>query len=281
VPPTPTDTPAPPTPTDTPVPPTPTDTPAPGPKFYLGSSTAGTAGGVAFADEDVLIKDMGSGVWSLFVDGSDIGLANTDVDAFELRGDGSLLMSFDTDFTLTGFGAVDDSDILRFTPTSTGSTTAGTWSWYFDGSDVGLSTSDEDVDAFALLSDGRLLISTLGNVSVTGVSGVDEDLLAFTPTALGATTSGAWAMYFDGSDVGLSNTSNEDVNGAWVDVVGKIYLTTLGNFGVSGVSGDGSDIFVCTPGSLGNTTTCTWAMYWDGSANGFSGEDTDSLSVMQ
>ena len=221
---------------------------------------------------------MGSGAWSLFIDGSDIGLTNTDIDAFELQADGSLLMSFDTDFTLTGFGAVDDSDILRFTPTSTGATTAGTWPWYFDGSDVGLTTNEEDVDAFALPPDGRLLISTLGNVSVTGASGADEDLLAFTPTALGATTSGTWAMYFDGSDVGLS-TTNEDVNGAWVDAAGKIYLTTLGSFSVTGVSGDGSDIFVCTPGSLGSTTTCTWAMYWDGSVNGFSGEDTDSLSV--
>ena len=189
-------------------------------------------------------------------------------------------MSFDTDFTLSGFGAADDSDILRFTPTSTGSTTAGTWSWYFDGSDVGLTTSDEDVDAFAIAPDGRLLISTIGTVSVTGASGADEDLLAFTPTALGSTTSGTWAMYFDGSDVGLASTSNEDVNGVWVDAAGKIYLTTLGNFSVTGVSGDGSDIFVCTPGTLGSTTTCTWAMYWDGSINGFSGEDSDSLSIV-
>ena len=166
-------------------------------------------------------------------------------------------MSFDTAFTLTGLGAVDDSDILRFIPTSTGATTAGTWSWYFDGSDVGLSTNDEDVDAFTMLPNGRLLISTLGNVSVTGASGADEDLLAFTPSQLGSTTSGAWAMYFDGSDVGLSSTSNEDVNGVWVDAAGKIYLTTLGSFSVTGASGDGSDIFTCTPGSLGSTTTCT------------------------
>ena len=87
-------------------------------------------------------------------------------------------------------------------------------------------------------------------------------------------------MYFDGSDVGLSTTTNEDVNGVWVDAAGKIYLTTLGAFSVTGVSGDGSDIFVCTPGSLGNNTTCTWAMYWDGSTNGFSGEDTDSFSIV-
>ena len=77
-----------------------TQAPPAGAKLYLGSSTSGTAGGVAFADEDVLIKDMGTGAWALFIDGSDIGLANTDVDAFELQGDGSLLMSFDTDFSL-------------------------------------------------------------------------------------------------------------------------------------------------------------------------------------
>ena len=251
-----------------------------GPKLYLGSSTSGTAGGVAFADEDILVKDVATGGWALYVDGSDVGLANTDVDAFELLADGSLLMSFDTDFTLSGFGTVDDPDILRFTSTSTGGTTVGSWSWYFDGSDVGLSTNDEDVDAFAFAPDGRLLISTVGNVSVTGASGADEDLLAFSPNMLGSATSGTWAMYFDGSDVGLSNTSNEDVNGAWVDGAGRIYLTTLGSFSVSGVSGDGSDIFVCTPGQLGSTTTCTWAMYWDGSVQGFSGEVTDSVSVI-
>jgi len=253
---------------------------ASGPYLYLGSSTSGTAGGVAFADEDILVKNQGSGAWQLYFDGSDVGLSGTDVDAFELQTDGSLLMSFDSDFSLSGFATVDDSDILRFVPTSLGATTAGAWQWYFDGSDVGLSTSDEDVDAFTLLPDGRLLVSTLGSVSVTGASGADEDLLVFTPTQLGSTTSGTWAMYFDGSDVGLSSTSNEDVNGVWVDTAGKIYLTTLGSFSVTGVSGDGSDIFTCTASSLGSTTACTFAMYWDGSNNGFSGEDTDSIGIV-
>ncbi len=85
----------------------------------------------------------------------------------------------------------------------------------------------------------------------------------------------------DGSDVGLSSTSNEDINGVWVDAAGKIYLTTLGAFGVTGVSGDGSDVFVCAPSALGSTTRCTFTMYWDGSANGFSGEVTDSLGIVQ
>lgn len=223
---------------------------------------------------------MATGGWSLFFDGSDVGLAYTDIDAFELTTSGTLLMSFDTDFTLTNFGAVDDSDILSFNPSSTGATTTGTWSWYFDGSDVGLTTTSEDVDAFSLLPDGRLLISTLENASVPGASGLDEDVLAFTPSLLGSSTSGAWSIYFDGSDVGLSSTSNEDLDALWVDASGKLFLSTLGNFSVTGVSGDGSDIITCLPGSLGSTTTCTWALYWDGSVQGFSGENTDSLTIL-
>ncbi len=251
-----------------------------GPNLYLSSAGSGTAGSVSFADEDVLIRNQGTGAWSLYFDGSDVGLTNQDVDAFEMLADGSLLFSFDGDFTLSGFAAVDDSDILKFVPTSTGSNTAGAWSWYFDGSDVGLSTTAEDVDALAVLPDGRIIISTIDAVSVTGVSGADEDLLAFTPAALGSATSGTWAMYFDGSDVGLADTTNEDINAIDIDSAGKVYISTVGAFSVTGVSGDGSDVIVCTPGSLGSTTACTWAMYWDGSVNGFSGQDTDSLNIM-
>ncbi|MEI2691376.1 MAG: hypothetical protein V9H69_17390 [Anaerolineae bacterium] len=106
--------------------------------------------------------------------------------------------------------------------------------------------------------------------------------MLFTPTALGAVTSGTWSLYFDGSDVGLNTTNNEDVVGAWIDdATGDIYLTTLGAFSVSGVSGDGADIFICTPGSLGSTTSCTFSMYWDGSANGFAGEVVDGMSIQQ
>lgn len=54
-----------------------------------------------------------------------------------------------------------------------------------------------------------VLLSTLGNFSVTGVSGADEDVVQFTPTALGGTTSGTYAMYLDLSALGIS--TSEDV----------------------------------------------------------------------
>lgn len=248
--------------------------------IYVSSSTDGTAGGVAFADEDLL--SYNAGVWSMVFDGSDVGVT-VDLNAFHFMTDGSILMSFDTAASIGSLGTVDDSDIVRFTPTSLGTNTAGSFAWYFDGSDVGLTTTAEDIDALDVLSDGRLVISTEGSFSVTGASGGDEDLVAFTPTSIGSSTSaGTWALHFDGSDVGLNTTNNEDVLAAWTDSAsGAIYLSTLGTFSVTGVSGDGADIFLCAPGTLGSATTCTFSMYWDGSANGFAGEVVDGMSIQR
>ena len=74
--------PVPPTPTNTPVPPTPTPTPPPGGDvIYVSSSTDGTAGGVSFADEDILSYDTGRS-WSMVFDGSDVGVT-VDLNAFD------------------------------------------------------------------------------------------------------------------------------------------------------------------------------------------------------
>jgi hypothetical protein len=279
----PTATAAPPTATATapPVTVTPSPIPPSGAILYVSSSTGGTAGGVAFADEDILAYNISSRSWSLYFDGSDVGLAATNLDAFTFAPDGSLLLSLAKEMSLSGVGLVSAADIIRFVPASLGPTTAGSFAWYFDGSDVGLATTGEDIDAVALAPDGRLLLSGSGAVRVTGVVASDEDLLAFTPTALGATTAGAWALYFDGSDVGLVDTS-EDLWGAWLDSAnGDLYLTTQGAFSVPGSSGDGADIFICHPITLGDSTACAYGpgLFWDGSANGFAGEVIDGFVV--
>lgn len=272
------------TPTRTPtatLPPTSTPTSAPVTVLYVSSTTGGVAGSISFADEDILAYNTVTRIWSMYFDGSDVGITS-DVDAFHILFDGTILLSLDADVNVSGLGAVDDSDIIHFTPTSLGANTSGTFSMYFDGSDVGLSTADEDVDAFGFTPDGRLVFSTIGVFGVPGVSGGDEDLIAFTPTTLGANTSGAWSLYFDGSDVGLNEATSEDINAVWIDPAnGRIHLSTLGNFSVTALSGLGSDVFICTPGSLGNVTTCTYSSYWIGTSNGFSGEIVDSLMIVR
>jgi hypothetical protein len=244
--------------------------------IYVSSSSGGNAGGVAFRDEDILAHDPGNGTWAMVFDGSDVGLRK-DVNGFLMLDDGSILLTFNVAFSAPGLGTVDDSDILQFFPTSLGSTTAGTTSFYFDGSDVGLSTGGEDIDAIGVAPDGRLVISTAGSFSVSGVSGKDEDLLVFNATSFGADTGGSFELYFDGSDVELKP---EDVGGTWIDpVTNEIYLTTNNDFSVTGATGDRSDIFTCTPGTLGDSTSCSYSFFWDGSANGFGGERLDGFSL--
>ena len=271
-------------PTSTPTPtntftPTPTPIPSRNP-LYLSLSSRQIIGGVASSDEDILKFDGTN--WSLFFDGSDVGVGSPDLFAFTFLDADSILMSFTASVTVNGITATPQ-DVLRFDAASLGSTTTGTFSLYFDGSDVGFEdTTNEKIDSLSLLPDGRLLISSTGNPVVPGVSSPkDEDVLAFTPTTLGNTTSGTWAMYFDGSDVGLSETSGEDVDA--LDVVGSnIYLSTQDIFSVPGLSGADEDVFVCAATSLGNTTACNYApaLYFDGSTWGLAANDVDAFNFL-
>jgi hypothetical protein len=220
--------------------------------------------------------------WSQYFDGSDVGVGGVDVFAFALVDSDTLLMAFDANVTI-GSLAVTPQDIVQFDATSLGPNTAGTFSLYFDGSDVGLDTTSENLDALALLPDGRILISTTGNPSVPGLSGTnDEDILAFSPTSLGDITSGNWSWYFDGSDVGLADSSNEDIDAADVTASGAIYLSTLGDFSVPGVAGADEDVFVCQPTSIGSVTACNYSpsLYFDGSTWGLASNDVDAINFL-
>jgi hypothetical protein len=220
----------------------------------------------------------------MLLDGSDVGIGGVDVEGFHIVDDNTILLAVSSAVTL-GSLTVDPYDIVQFDATSLGPTTAGSFSLYFNGNDVGLSVSAEKIDGFTRLTDGGLLISTTGNPSVPGVSGnvsgKDEDLLLFTPTSLGTNTSGSWAMYFDGSDVGLADSSGEDVDGVAVGSNGSIYLTTFNLFAVPGVSGGDEDVFVCTPTSLGDNTACAYSptLFFDGSAWGLDANDVDGLAL--
>jgi hypothetical protein len=243
-----------------------------------------TANTGSWNDEDIVELDPSTGSYYWVFDGSDVGISG-DIDAFDVLDNGHILLSFDASTSVTGIGTVTNADIVEFTPTSLGSTTAGTFSWKFDASDVGLTTTNEDVDALYTMSDGSILVSTRGSFSVTGVSGTDSDLIRFTATSWGSTTAGTWSWYFDGSDVGLATSSNEDVDGIWVDEsmtpYPYIYLSTNGNFSVTGLTGANEDIFIFKPTALGSTTAGSFAttLYLDGSLYTLSSYDIDAFDV--
>lgn len=254
----------------------------PSAELWIVFTDDATVPGVGTAtNEDIVAYDTGTGLWSLVFDGSDVGLASFAIDGMAVLPSGKLLLSFTVAGTVGGV-AMDDSDILEFTPISLGSTTSGTFAMYFDGSDVGLSTNDEDVDALGLDAGGNLVISVIGAFTANGASGVDEDLFVFTATSLGTNTAGIFAMLFDGSDVGLSTTNDEDVDSAGFTSGGTILLSTLGNFSVTGVSGADEDVFEFTPTQLGATTSGTYSMFLDLSTTGIDpAEDVIAVHLIE
>jgi hypothetical protein len=241
----------------------------------------GAVGGVNFRDEDVLVFDQASGVWSILFDGSNVGLGNADVDAFAVLDNGNILLSVALLAHAPGLGLVDGADILEFNPSSLGpNSTVGEFQIYFDGSDVGLIPLINDVDAIDFDSEDNLLISVRGPFFAQGLRGNDEDLFRLNNAILGPNTSGMWELFFDGSAVGLA-TLREDTRDSWTDpATGEIYLTTGGNFRTdTDLRGGPADIFVCEPLSLGAATDCNFSLYFDGDSKGLSGKSIDSLHI--
>ncbi|MCB0186041.1 MAG: hypothetical protein KDE31_17350, partial [Caldilineaceae bacterium] len=174
--------------------PTPDGTPAAQPLILVSASRSGTVDGIEFHDEDILAYDPNTDQWLMVFDGSDIGWGNVDLEAFTVLADGSFLLTPSKSLSIPNLGTVTPSDIVRFVPTQLGQITAGTLEWYLDGSDVELTTTGEYIDAIAIDSTGRLVISTEGTFKFGGTTEAhDEDLTAFNANTLGMDTSGTWA----------------------------------------------------------------------------------------
>ncbi|MEM7535310.1 MAG: hypothetical protein AAF639_24245 [Chloroflexota bacterium] len=283
-----------------------------GSSVYLSSSTGGTIGTVSFADEDIVAYDISSGTWSMIFDGSDVGISGEDIDAFDIVDSDTVLISLNSADNLTDVGAVDDSDVLSFTG-SFGDTTSGTWGMFFDGSDVGLTASNEDVDAISLKDSQSLLLSVSGIASVSGLSGIrDEDILLFTATSLGDSTAGSWAYHFNGSNVDLNGDTDEDTRGFeyYADHVNEyLYITTRDAYSITTydstsptivtneLSGNMTDIFYCVNelGTFGEQSDCDYlenygdddshrnsnslVFNWNDSGHGFDTERIDALAI--
>jgi hypothetical protein len=140
-----------------------------------------------------------------------------------------------------------DEDIIAY------NLTTQQWSMVFDGSNVGL--GDTDIDDFALLSNGSILLSVEKDMNLAGFGPVgDEDVLQFTPTSLGLNnTRGTFSLYFDGSQHGLeASNDNEDIKALDLDGSGNLVVSPHGPFKALGVKGENEDLFTF------NTTSANW-----------------------
>jgi hypothetical protein len=233
---------------------------------YMSASNGGRIGGVSFADGDILKHYVQANRWEMFFDASDVGVTR-DVRAFEFDYS-CLLMSFNGNQKLEYAGTALPQDIVTFCPWSLGEETGGYFYFVFDGSDVGLSTSSEAIDAMSWSASGDgLLVSTTGDFQVPGgsgkLTGADDDLLLFRPTSWGTDTDGTWEKSFDGRDV--DGMRVEDVDAVAQPSSGTTYMSVMNGFKIGGAKGDGNDIFTVTPQGGGYSV----APFWDGSAAGF------------
>ncbi len=66
-----------------------------------------------------------------------------------------------------------------------------------------------------------------------------------------------------------------------MDAAGRIYLSTLNGFAVTGVSGADEDVFVFIPSTLGTSTTGTFdpTLYFDGSAFALGANDVNAIEL--
>ncbi|MEM1453122.1 MAG: S8 family serine peptidase [Planctomycetota bacterium] len=253
------------------------DPPTGGPVALMASRGNNSVAGVGTVrNEDIVEYDPGTGSFVLVFDGSDVGLASAAIDALHVEANGDIVLSFTGPFSVPGLvggpsgTSVDDSDLVTFTPSLLGPNTSGVFTFLFDGSDVGLTANGEDVDGVSRDGAGNLMISTVGSMSGTGASGRDEDVFRFTSSSLGATTAGSFALRFDGSDMGLANGGAEDVDAIHVDGSSSMYLSTVGAFSASGLSGGDEDVSLFT-GTFGGATSGSLSLWFDGSAAGLPG----------
>jgi hypothetical protein len=229
----------------------------------LSTKLAGAAGGLSFQPADIIHYDSAGGTWSMLFDASDVGLSKN-LAAFyrQDRGDAPDLfyLAFAAKQAIPGLGTALPNDVVIFTPTQLGETTAGSFAWYLDGSDVGLTTQGERIDALGMAGN-RLLISTTGAGSVPRPGGgrinfADEDVIAFTPTSSGAATTGTWSAYFDGSTV--PGLAAENVTAFWQSPDGALMIGLVNAFNLGGVRGDADDIVQLTPVGAGYTPSLFW-----------------------
>jgi hypothetical protein len=212
-----------------------------------------------------------AGTFSLFMAGAPVGLdALADrIDSLSIQPDGSLLISTTGNPIVPGVVGANEADILKFTPTTPGDYTSGSWSLHFDASDVGLDGGFEDVSAIDVV--GNVFhLATFGVFDVGTVSGTDQDVFTCTATSTGSVTACTYdaALYFDGSAFAAELTTRsidafslDPVTVSTVTVTGitannKVYDSTTtatlntGSAVLAGVAG-GDDVQLVTTGAAG------------------------------
>ncbi len=207
--------------------------------LFVSTRAAGvTEDGLAYERGDIIGAQGIGGAWFMVFDAADNGLtAGQDVNAFDLTAPplngaaaavpGPIYLSFSQPRArVPGVpGWVMANDAVVFEAPLNGGTPEAPYALFFDGSDVGLTTRDEQIDSLSVWTPdelgpnavavpgdcaaGVVFISTSANYRVPAaeggsLTGRGGDILAFCATNLGPNTAGFWFKAFDAQAAGFA-----------------------------------------------------------------------------
>jgi hypothetical protein len=209
------------------------------------------------------------------------------VDALAIGRHGFLYLSFSVRTHIGNGVFARPEDVILYEPPANG---CGCAYIVLRGSDVGLTTADENIDALAVLAehDGELLllVSIEGNGAIPIGAGelpvTASDILnvSLTRPAPGSPIIPYIVRHFLASNLGLTTTS-ENVDG--IEVIGEsvnpllpsLLLSTTGPFTVDGASGSDEDVVLFVPDGVGPAASGTFRLFFDGSAVGLTRDITN------
>lgn len=263
---------------------------------YMSFNQAGTLQGIAFTAGDVLRYWTDTGEFEMFLDMSDLGLRGNVTslgsgydDYCWWYCDYFFVVGFAAKYTLPDIGTVQPQDLVAIVPDSTGPDTSGWIDFFFDGSDVGLTTLEERIDALALpfWFYGDFRLSTVGRAKVPYDLGSlylqDEDLGGFySDWSLGPNTAGTWWPTFDGSahNLGAIDVIGADTDDDYPLQGTKYWFVFNAAKTLDGIAFAAGDIAECFESWYDEDVVCnSWTKFFDASDAGIAGFKIDAFEV--
>lgn len=160
-------------------------------------------------------------------------------------------LSFSADTVVPGLGTVQDEDVVYYN--------AGVWSVYFNGTALGLTAANHDIDSFKIVG-GVLYFSTTGNSNPPGVTGTADDANIYSWNGV------SFTRVVTATATGLPTGANVD-GLVFVDAT-HFYVSFVADTTVPGLGTvQDEDIAYYNSG--------VWSLYFDGTAQGLTAANQD------
>jgi len=249
--------------------------------IYASFSGAGKLDGVAFKPGDILVYTSLDDTWRMWFRAADYGLKGN-LAAFDRHGQ-SLYLTFAVTQNIPTVGPVAAHDVLSYYPGNPDWGEEPSWTLMFDGSQVGLTTNSERIDALAVGSEwyaGRFYLSTGGKAQLLHGGGqwhiANNDVMAYVGGLENGLMNGSYQALLGGQAAGFGRAN---VVGLDVSEDGR-YLSFDRNLALGGAVFAPGDIALCTPEQEYGHYGCEQVVkIFDASDAGVGGYKIDGIDV--